>query len=73
MKALSRFRQIIITNPAKLSLWNDSIVIKIVDADQEQALSQLSTLVVDEEPVNHLTVSMKLNVILLQYWSPCYL
>ena len=47
MKALSQFRQIIITNPAKLSLRNDSIVIKTVDDNQEQALNQLSTLVVD--------------------------
>ena len=49
MKALSRFRQIIITSPAKLSLRNDSIVIKTVDTDQEQALSQLSTLLVDTD------------------------
>ena len=39
MKALSQFSQIIITSPAKLSLRNDSIVIKIVDYNQEQALS----------------------------------
>ena len=46
MKALPQFRQIIIISPARLSLRNDSIVIKIVDHNQEQALKQLSTLVV---------------------------
>ena len=67
MKVLSPFRQIIITSPAKLSLRNDSVVIKIVDHSQEQSLNQLSTLVVDEELVKHLTTSVKLNVVLLQY------
>ena len=47
MKALLQFRQIIITSPAKLSLRNSSLVIKTVGHNQEQALSQLSTLVVD--------------------------
>ena len=73
MKALSRFRQIIVICPAKLSLWNDSIVIKIVDHNQEQAPNQLSTLVVDEELAKHLIMSMKLNVVLLRYWFLCYL
>lgn len=49
MKVLSQFRQIIITSPAKLSLKNDSLAIKTVDADQEQALNQLSTLLVDTD------------------------
>ena len=44
---MSQFRQIMITSPAKLSLKNDSLVIKTVDGNQEQALSQLSTLLVD--------------------------
>ena len=47
MKALSQFRQIMITSPAKLSLRNSSLVIKIVDHNQEQALNQPSMLVVD--------------------------
>ena len=67
MKALLQFRQIIITSPAKLSLRNSSLVIKTVGHNQEQALSQLSTLVVDEELAKHLTTSMKSNLVLLQY------
>ena len=67
MKSLSLFRQIIIISHARLSLRNDSVVIKTVDNNQEQVSNQLSTLVVVEELAKHLTTSMKLNLVLLQY------
>ena len=67
MKSLSLFRQIIIISHARLSLRNDSVVIKTVDNNQEQVSNQLSTLVVVEELAKHLTTSMKLNVLLLHY------